>query len=179
MNSEHGKIDKIPITVSQFFISYAISKYYYIKSRAKILTQVQSKAYMEPSSSSSLFNLPYSKDIHYFSQARHIAHSTTQGRKLYASHIVLNTSYSITQESNDIHYFIQARHTQLTPQLSVESYIYTLHNCGIFPYVFEEHRSLELRKLLQKQKLVIDIIQFYFSKLIFTHFLTKLVEKQT
>ena len=44
-----------------------------IKSRANILTRVQSKAYTEPSSFSSLFNLPYSKDIHYFSQARHIA----------------------------------------------------------------------------------------------------------
>ena len=38
-----------------------------IKSRANILTRVQSKAYTEPSSFSSLFNLPYSKDIHYFS----------------------------------------------------------------------------------------------------------------
>ena len=37
-----------------------------IKSRANILTRVQSKAYTEPSSFSSLFNLPYSKDIHYF-----------------------------------------------------------------------------------------------------------------
>ena len=37
----------------------------YIKSRANILTRVQSKAYTEPSSFSSLFNLPYSKDIHY------------------------------------------------------------------------------------------------------------------
>ena len=55
----------------------------HIKSRANILTRVQSKAYTEPSSFSSLFNLPYSKDIHYFSQARHIAHSTTQCRKLY------------------------------------------------------------------------------------------------
>ena len=54
-----------------------------IKSRANTLTRVQSKAYTEPSSFSSLFNLPYSKDIHYFSQARHIAHSTTQCRKLY------------------------------------------------------------------------------------------------
>ena len=54
-----------------------------IKSRSNILTRVQSKAYTEPSSFSSLFNLPYSKDIHYFSQARHIAHSTTQCRKLY------------------------------------------------------------------------------------------------
>ena len=54
-----------------------------IKSRANILTRVQSKAYTEPSSFSSLFNLPYSKDIHYFSQARHIAHSTTQCQKLY------------------------------------------------------------------------------------------------
>ena len=50
----------------------------YIKSRANILTRVQSEAYTEPISFSSLFNLPYSKDIHYFSQARHIAHSTTQ-----------------------------------------------------------------------------------------------------
>ena len=33
---------------------------------------------MEPSSFSSLFNLPYSKDINYFSQTRHIAHPTTQ-----------------------------------------------------------------------------------------------------
>ena len=32
------------------------------------------KAYTKPSSFSSLFNLPYSKDIHYFSQARHITH---------------------------------------------------------------------------------------------------------
>ena len=48
-----------------------------IKSRANILTRVQSKAYSEPSSFSSLFNFPYSKDIHYFIQARHIAHSTT------------------------------------------------------------------------------------------------------
>ena len=55
----------------------------HIKSRANILTRAQSKAYTEPSSFSSLFNLPYSKDIHYFSQARHIAHSTTQCRKLY------------------------------------------------------------------------------------------------
>ena len=55
----------------------------YIKSRANILTRMQSKAYTEPSSSSSLFNLPYSKDIHYFSQARQIAHSTTQCRKFY------------------------------------------------------------------------------------------------
>ena len=39
----------------------------HIKSRANILTRVQSKAYTEPSSFSSLFNLPYSKDIHYFS----------------------------------------------------------------------------------------------------------------
>ena len=54
-----------------------------IKSRANILTRVQSKDYKEPSSFNSLFNLPYSKDIHYFSQARHIAHSTTQCRKLY------------------------------------------------------------------------------------------------
>ena len=38
-----------------------------IKSRANILTRVQSKAYTEPSSFSSLFNLPYSKDMHYFS----------------------------------------------------------------------------------------------------------------
>ena len=44
-----------------------------IKSRAIILTRVQSKAYTEPSSFSSLSNLPYSKDIHYFSQTRHIA----------------------------------------------------------------------------------------------------------
>ena len=36
------------------------------------------KAYTKPISFSSLFNLPYSKDIHYISQARHIAHSTTQ-----------------------------------------------------------------------------------------------------
>ena len=57
--------------------------FHYIKSRANILTRVQSKAYTEPRSFSSLFNLPYSKDIHYFSQARHIAHSTTQCRKLY------------------------------------------------------------------------------------------------
>ena len=70
-----------------------------IKSRANILTRVQSKAYTKPSSFSSLFNLSYSKDIHYFSQVRHIAHS-----------------------------------------------IYTLHNGRIFPCVFEEHRSLELRK---------------------------------
>ena len=41
-----------------------------IQSRANILTRVQSKTYTEPSSFSSLFNLPYSKDIHYFSQAR-------------------------------------------------------------------------------------------------------------
>ena len=54
-----------------------------IKSRANILTRVQSKAYTEPSSFSSLFNLSYSEDIHYSSQARHIAHSTTQCRKLY------------------------------------------------------------------------------------------------
>ena len=47
----------------------------YIKSRAIILTRAQSKAYTEPSCFSSLFNLPYySKDIHYFSQVRHIAH---------------------------------------------------------------------------------------------------------
>ena len=44
---------------------------------------MQSKAYTEPSSSSSLFNLPYIKEIHYFSQARHIAHSTTKCRKFY------------------------------------------------------------------------------------------------
>ena len=50
-----------------------------IKSRAIILTRVQSKAYTEPSSFSSLF----SKDIHYFSQARHIAHPTTQCRKYF------------------------------------------------------------------------------------------------
>ena len=37
----------------------------YIKSRANILTRVQSKAYTESSSFSSL---PYSKDIHYFSR---------------------------------------------------------------------------------------------------------------
>ena len=37
-----------------------------IKSRADILTQVQSKAYTEPSSFSSLFNLPYSKGIYYY-----------------------------------------------------------------------------------------------------------------
>ena len=48
-----------------------------IKSRANILTRVQSKAYTEPSIATD------SKDIHYFSQARHIAHSTTQCRKLY------------------------------------------------------------------------------------------------
>ena len=56
-----------------------------IKSRANILTRVQSKAYTEPSSFMSVpcLNLPYSKDIHYFSQARHIAHYTTQCRKLY------------------------------------------------------------------------------------------------
>ena len=59
-----------------------VAAYRCIKSRANILTRVQSKAYTEPSSFSSLFNLPYSKDIHYFSQARHIAHSTTQCRKL-------------------------------------------------------------------------------------------------
>ena len=53
------------------------AKHIGIKSRANILTRVQSKAYTEPSSFSSLFNLPFSKDIHYFSQARHIAHSTT------------------------------------------------------------------------------------------------------
>ena len=47
-----------------------------IKSRAIILTRVQSKANTEPSCFSSLFNLPYSKDIHYFSQARHLAHSS-------------------------------------------------------------------------------------------------------
>ena len=35
-----------------------------------ILTRVQSKAYAEPSSFSSLFKLPYSKAIHNFSQAR-------------------------------------------------------------------------------------------------------------
>ena len=54
-----------------------------IKSRTNILTRVQSKAYTEPSSFSSLFNLPYSKNIHYFSQARHIAHPTTQCRKFF------------------------------------------------------------------------------------------------
>ena len=54
-----------------------------IKSRANILTRVQSKAYTEPSSFSSLSNLPYSKDIHYFSQARHIAHPTTQCRMFF------------------------------------------------------------------------------------------------
>ena len=83
-----------------------------IKSRANILTRLQSKSYTELScmqdsfaractrpkgltaarpsaratigylvykelsSFSSLFNLPYSKDILYFSQARHIAHFT-------------------------------------------------------------------------------------------------------
>ena len=52
-----------------------------IKSRAIILTRVQSKAYTEPSSFSSLFNLPFCKDINYFSQPRHIAHFTTQCRK--------------------------------------------------------------------------------------------------
>ena len=59
------------------FISYALLfiknfKMTYIKSRGIILTRVQSKAYMEPSRFSSLFNLPYSKDIHYFSQMRQI-----------------------------------------------------------------------------------------------------------
>ena len=51
-----------------------------IKSRGvhmNILTKVQSRACTEPSSFSSLFNQPYSKDIHYISPARHIAHSTT------------------------------------------------------------------------------------------------------
>ena len=48
----------------------------YNKSRANILTRVQNKAYTEPSSLSFLFNLPYSKGIHYFSHARHIAHHT-------------------------------------------------------------------------------------------------------
>ena len=37
-----------------------------IKSRGNILTRVQSEAYTESSSFSSLFNLPYSKDVHYF-----------------------------------------------------------------------------------------------------------------
>ena len=54
-----------------------------IKSRANILTRVQSKAYTEPSSFNSLFNLPFSTDIHNFSQARHIAHSTTQCHKFF------------------------------------------------------------------------------------------------
>ena len=48
-----------------------------IKSRAIILTQVKLIRITEPSSFSSLFNLPYSKDIHYLSQARHIVHSIT------------------------------------------------------------------------------------------------------
>ena len=56
---------------------------HYIKSRAIILTRVQNQAYTEPSSFSSLFNLPYRKDMHYFSQARHIAHPTTQCRKFF------------------------------------------------------------------------------------------------
>ena len=46
-----------------------------------ILTWVWSWVCTEPSSFSSLFNLPYSKDIHYFSPARHISHSTTYVRR--------------------------------------------------------------------------------------------------
>ena len=72
-----------PIHVRHFCVSPPPPDLRYIKSRPYILTRVQSKAYTEPSSFSSLFNLLYSKDIHYLSQARHIAHSTTQCRKLY------------------------------------------------------------------------------------------------
>ena len=50
--------------------SGASLSHYIVKSRAHILTRVQSKAFTEPSSFSSLYNFPYSKGIHYFSQAR-------------------------------------------------------------------------------------------------------------
>ena len=70
-----------------------------IKSRANILTRVQSKAYTEPSSFSSLFNLPYSKDIHYFSQARNIAHFTTQCRN--SKVIFINR---LTEQFRGIHF---------------------------------------------------------------------------
>ena len=65
----------------------------------RLSTRVQSKSYTEPSSFSSLFNLPYSKDIHYFSQARYIAHSSTQCRKLY----VLK-SIDVVQGSENYHW---------------------------------------------------------------------------
>ena len=50
---------------------------YVLTQELTYLTRVQSKAYTEPSSFSSLFNLPYSKDIYYFSQARRIAPNRT------------------------------------------------------------------------------------------------------
>ena len=39
--------------------------FFIIKSGANILTRVQNKSYKEPHSFSSLFNLPYNKDILY------------------------------------------------------------------------------------------------------------------
>ena len=83
-----------------------------IKSRANILTRVQSKAYTEPSSFSSLFNLPYSKDIHYFSQARHIAHSTTQCRNLYLYYEKLK-DISLCLKSIGLLSFVNAREVLL------------------------------------------------------------------
>ena len=65
-----------------------------IKSRANILTRVQSKAYTEPSSFSSLFNLPYSKDIHYFSQAGFAEKPPNLTRHYFTCNIIFTNFFS-------------------------------------------------------------------------------------
>ena len=91
-----------------------------------MLTRVQSKACTEPSSSSSLFNLPYSKDIHYFSQVRHIAHPTTQCRKFFLYTISL--IFAICQLAV-IAYFYRCmlKRTTSTGSCSVEDTIAQLY----------------------------------------------------
>ena len=59
---------------------------------------MQSKAYTEFSSFRSLFNFPYSKDIHFFSQAKHKVHSTTQSLKFrYQRQSLVPARVSVTE----------------------------------------------------------------------------------
>ena len=51
---------------------------------------MQSKADTGPSSNNFVFKLPYSKDIHYFSQARHKAHYNSVPKVVYILYTIPN-----------------------------------------------------------------------------------------